>query len=61
METKVDMKRVDKAEYFAEKISKIGLVVSFKTADKHSLALSLIDIRIMRLEFANLLLGITTH
>ena len=26
-ETKVDLKRGDKAEYFAEKISKIGLVV----------------------------------
>ena len=29
VETKVDLKRGDKAEYFAEKISKIGLVVSF--------------------------------
>ena len=28
-ETKVDLKRGDKSEYFAEKISKIGLVVSF--------------------------------
>ena len=39
METKVDLKRGDKAEYFAEKISKIGLVVPVQTADKHSVSL----------------------
>ena len=59
-ESKVDFKRGDKAEYFAEKISKIGLVVPVQTADKHSLALSLLD-KNYEIEFANLLFGITNN